>query len=365
MSLLGMESFDWHPGGEASQPFINRGWVPSNSFPINRDTGRFGFGYSMVTGNTGSGNSGHQQWYKPLSSNPSTAIVGCAFKMGGWGTVGEGPAIGFKGQGSGGGSILDVIAGGLNTLQVKIGNSTILTSPIGIFEFNAWNFLEVKLTLNGMLNSYHVRLNQKTIWNLSSWNPWGGSGSGFSNMDAFLLQSLAAYSAPPTWWDDVYFSDDAGDAPWNDFLGNTRAVGSLTSADGDHQDSTIGGTSPAPTRYQSVQDVLADENTYVYNANSAGMGKYDLYQFNPGVDSATIYGIQNTVVARQDDATQMAIQPILKSGSTQTNGPTLNLSQVYSGVQNVDQVDPSTSAAWLPDAANAAQLGYEIVTPSG
>ena len=365
MALLGMESFDWHPGGEASGPFVNRGWVPGNGFPIYRDTGRFGFGYCLVSGLQGAGNAGHQQWYKPMPSNPSEVIVGYAFKMVGWAIVGEGPAIGFKGQGSGGGSILDVIFGGLNTIQVRIGGTQVLISPIGMFEFNAWNFVEVRLKLNGTSNEFQLRLNQKTIWNMSAWNPWGGGGSGYTNMDAFIVQSLAAYSAPAMWWDDICYNDTTGASPWNTFMGNTRSVGSLTSADGDHQDSTIGGTSPAATRWQSVQDVAGDESTYVYNANSAGIGKYDLYQFNPGVDSATIYGIQNTIVARQDDATQMAIQPILKSGSTQTNGPTLNLSQAYSGVQNVDQVDPATSAAWLADAANAAQLGYEIVTPSG
>lgn len=369
MTLLGMESFDWHPGGDnASAAFINRKWVPgARPFPLRRDVGRFGFGYSMVSGNGNSGNGGYQAWYKPVPTNPSEIIVGYAFKMAEWPIVGEGPGIAFKGQGSGDGNILSVVFGGLNTAVVNVsGAGRVLTSPIGIFEFNAWNFVEVRLKLNGIHNEFQLRLNQKTIWNMSNWNPWGsGAGSGFTNMDAFIMISAAVYSAPVMWLDDIYYSDTLGVSPWNTFLGNARSVGSLTSSDGDHQDSTIGGTLPAASRWQSVHDVLADEVNYVYNANAAGVGKYDLYRFNPGVDSATIFGVQTSIVARQDDATQMAIQAILKSGSTQVNGPTENLSQAYSGAQVTSQIDPSTSLAWLADAANTAQLGYEIVTPSG
>jgi hypothetical protein len=364
MALLGIESFDWHPGGEASAAFINRGWVAGNGIPVVRDVGRFGLGYSMTNVGPGIYPSGNNQWYRPLISPPDELIVGHAFKMYSNDiSEGSGMGISFKGQGSGGGSILDIVMGNLGKAEVHVGGATVLTSALGLFEFGAWNFLEARLKLNGTLNEFQLRLNTKTIWNLSSWNPWGGAGSGYTAMDAFLIQTFYAYSAGNCWWDDIYWSDTTGPAPWNTFLGNTRSIGSYSSADGSHQDSSIGGTAPAATRYQSVQNIAADDTKYVFNANADGVGKYDLYQFNPSADSATIFGVQNTLVARQDDATQMAIQPVMESSGTQINGPTLNLSQGYSGVQQISQVDPSTSVAWLAEAANAAQLGYEIVTP--
>jgi hypothetical protein len=241
-------------------------------------------------------------------------------------------------------------------VEVCRGDYTVLgASDLGVFYYDTWFNLEVKYHINNTSGYVEVRVDGKTVLSLvdvdtqNTANAYAnaigcGKRGSSSNMSAYVDDFAA--------WDTTGGVND-------DWLGTNRVKTQFVIANGDNIDSTIGGTSPAATNWQSVLNYDLDDTKYVYIPYTA-VGDYDLYDVDPNISAPIVHAVQIRVGARQDDATQLIMRTLLKSGSTTTEGPDEHLSQTYNHYFDMFDLNPDTGFGWTQSEANAIQVGYKL-----
>jgi len=168
---------------------------------------------------------------------------------------------------------------------------TLWTSANGVFQFHQWNFLEFKGVL-GDAGSFAVRLNGLELVNESDVRTVP-AGAGFTNPGYLTWLTVNASQDI----DDFYCLNQDGDTN-NDFLGDLQVDLIKPSGAGLHSESSIVGTSPAATRWQS--NLTADSGVTAVQFDATD--EKDSYEFEDlPYDAATVYGVLVTVQARKSD----------------------------------------------------------------
>jgi hypothetical protein len=281
---------------------------------------------------------------RDIGSNLATVIVGAAFNkpsVGGLIRVNDGAT-----------EQLTIQVTAANAIEVRRGGAagTILgTSANGIFPLNAWNYVEVKATINNSTGSIVVRLNGVTVLTIT-----GVDSQNTAN--AFVNR----YSLDGTSFiDDHYLADTTGSAPNNDFLGDIRVDVIYPNAAGDETDYTpLSGSN-----FQMVDDPGTPDGDTTYNESTTATDR-DLFNLqSPATPSGIVYAVQTYIVARKTDAGAREVSTVVKSGSTVDVGPTNTLSTSYVQYDgDIHQLNPDTAAAWTMSEVQALQAGYETTT---
>ena len=73
-----------------------------------------------------------------------------------------------------------------------------------------------------------------------------------------------------------------------------------------------------------------------------------------------IKGLQQTALARKDDAGDRALSLVLKSGAEVAVAPPAVLGSSYAFTEAIHEYDPATGAPWTPAAVDAVQAGLEV-----
>ena len=94
---------------------------------------------------------------------------------------------------------------------------------------------------------------------------------------------------------------------------------------------------------------------------SATPGDRDLYAMAPlGMTPLAIKGLQQTALARKDDAGDRALSLVLKSGAEIAVVPPTVLGSSYGFIHQIHETNPATGEAWTPAAIDAVQAGLEV-----
>lgn len=227
-----------------------------------------------------------------------------------------------------------------------------------------WFYLEIKIT-PGITGSIEIRVN--TVPVLSLTNVRLGNGSPVLPATALGITHLSWQYSPiasasglpsPEWGtDDLYFLTlDGGDN--DDYLGNVRVKYMEVIGDDTPIDWSIGGTSPAPTNWQSVRNRNLNDEQYVF---SSTVGDQDFYSIDPNLNTPYVYGIEVGAAYRMDDATQRFVANAIKSGSAQAVGETYAINQTYTFYYSIYERNPDTGVAFTGAEANALKIGPKVM----
>lgn len=235
----------------------------------------------------------------------------------------------------------------------------LITSDPGSFYMGSWFYLEARVVISDTVGAVEVRINTKTVIDLTV-SDTQATALPYFDMVGIRGRNSTGSAAwyENQYFDDIYFCDTAGTVN-NGFLGNVRVKTQFTSADGDNIDFLIGGSSPAATNWQSVQNNSLDLTKLVY---SPTVGDYDLYEMDPNVNAPYVHAVQVRTGARQDDATQRLLHNQLKTpAGTLIDGPTDHyLNQTISVYRDIYEINPDTGTFYTGTEANGTQAGFKV-----
>ena len=245
-------------------------------------------------------------------------------------------------------------------IQLRRGSTlgTLITqTSAGTYQNDRWFFVEIYGSVADSGGNIQVRVNTEVVIDAVSidsqgitstdqfdsirlaWRSFSGSGSNLDYM-----------------FDDFYFCDTAGSIN-NGFLGNVRVKTQFTSGNSTPLDFTIGGTSPAATNWQSVQNRLLNNSTFVFTGT---VGNTDLYELQAILDSPVVFGVQVSGAYWQDDSTQKIARNVIKSSTTTLESGDIYINQDPTYYPTVFELNPHTSLGWTGAEVNALLAGPKL-----
>ncbi len=131
-------------------------------------------------------------------------------------------------------------------------------------------------------------------------------------------------------------------------------------AAGDETSLSISGSSPAPTNWQSVDEVVADDSvTYIY-----GTG-LDLYNLPAHIGSGTINSVKVYARFYQSSGSQRARIKIKTGGAEYDNGVDIDPPSSWTDYSKQWDLNPNTAAGWTWDEIDALQIGVLGIAGTG
>ena len=341
MSMLFADGFDVY----ANLTEMTRAgwWQDLDTFTINTSGGRFGggaFSNNAVTGN--------------YASQALTVATGRTLYICGW----------FKHGGTGGAS--DVIIRGWGTARTgngvfslrinTSGDVTLLAGATSVATASAaipsgsFAWIELKVLLGSAPNNglMELRVNEIVV---------ATSAPTINTNTAIGMISFGGSSgASPGLWDDIVILDDQGSAPNNTYPGALRIDTLAANAAG-----TVNGFSNTYTNVDDTPNATDDDSTYVAATSAATKSNYDMADLI--VDPNTKLAVQIRAKMKKSDVGSKTARTYVRSGSSETTGPTTSLSTDYAWISSGPiAVDPATTAAWTLSGIQNALGGIEVVS---
>lgn len=372
MNLL-VEGFDWFPTGKSSAARL--GYWNANGFYMtnNQDPGeanvaspgRFGFGkaiqWNYSQGSTSNFNSRMNGYAIPLGAIPQTGFIGAAvFRAGSMHTT-AGVSLSFYDAVTnafqccvifGANGVVSVYRGDLSN-----GGVLLAQSAAGSFQDDEWFHAEVKAEIDNTAGSVEVRINTVPVIQLTSADTQATSHAYFDSAWIGVLQPSGQTGTINGSLDDLFVNDTTG-AQNNTWLGNVRVKTQFMIANGATNNFTIGGSAPAATNWQSVNNINLDDTEYVYDST---VGDIDLYTPDPNLNSPLVHSLQVRMGLRQDDATQRVGRAQLRIGTTVYPGVVDQYTnQTYTFYKERFELNPATAVAFTGADVNGLQAGVKV-----
>lgn len=378
MANIVTEGFDWFPTGKTTAERqalwgANRFFNPDSaggmqSTPDVR-VGRFGYGLAFSINNTF--NPGATAWQAngfcvPVYANLAEGFIGFSFFRAKTGNTSfTHPGVGFY----------DAVTGDMQ-LYIEFGEVGVIkvwrgwptpwgeadplgTSTAGAFEEDVWFNVEVYGKINDTSGACQVRINTVIKVDIVSTDTQRTLVSSFDSVWLGAAQTGGFLSNGANIAIDDFFVNDKTGATCNDFMGNLRVKSQWMIADGSHLDFSIGGTSPAATHWQSIQNNSLTDAQYIF---SPTVGDYDLYVPDPNLNSPFVRVLQVRAAMRQDDATQRSAKMVIKIGATVYEDDVTHFTnQNYTMYFGKWELNPATGVSFTGTEVNGLQAGVKVV----
>lgn len=305
---------------------------------------------------------------KNLGVNLTTfGIVGAAFRMPNMGTSGSSAIFHFTDPVVNASAMVAIYVGSNGSIRAEspIGTTVATTAP-GLVTANAFRYMEAKVKVHSTLGRVIVRLDSSVVLDTGAGGintrPYGTTNQysriGIGGSCVYPYSGLYMTS-----FDDFYFCDDTG-AVNNDFLGDVQLQAIYPNGVGSSTQWAIGGTTPAASNWQSVNEKPPDNDvTYV---KSPTVGQLDMYTMDDITATAVgIKGLLMNVRVKKDDATSRTYSTMAKdvnaAGAT-TAVAVRSAPGTYVNQQDVSEVSPTTGVAWTVAGVNAMEAGIKVIT---
>ena len=239
-------------------------------------------------------------------------------------------------------------------LQLRSGgnNGSVLgSSGNGTFEPATWYYVEVEiLAFSVASGAAKVYINGTKKIDVSSAN----TAPSATHCNSFTLMNDSSGSQP-CWFDDFYFHNEGGSAPFNAVLGDTRVETLFPTSDSSVAFTHLSGAN----NYGMVDEVAMDgDTTYNYSSTPA---QTDLFGHGALSNTpTTIFAAAVTSAIRQESASTRAIQNEISSSGNVADGTAVVPGVTYQYQQDIFINDPNTSSAWAAAALNSAIFGYNL-----
>jgi hypothetical protein len=357
MSLLWFEGFDEFnaTSGLAGEYLTERGYLSNGVWGASSSVAetRFqsGRGWKFST---------NCRWWKIVNDNPSEGIIGFAFNTvddniapGGFLSFaysdGTGPHIHCTVK------FTDTVVTVQYNPDTSIGGlqDSVNTSPLAFYA-STWNFVEVAFKIDPDAGYIRVRINGAPILSIIGVNTWNGSAGGtypvYANTFEFGATGFASFLI-----DDVYLLDLTGTAN-NTYLGEVRVRTLTPNAVGSHTTWTPTG---AATNWEAA-DNYDPTNTTIYNSSTT-VGDYDLYNMDPLLSGATIFGLQIRGEYMHDDTGFYTVKNVMLTEGTLYAGHSMYTAPMsYVALADYYDLNPFTGVGWTQTEVNDMQIGPMI-----
>jgi hypothetical protein len=244
------------------------------------------------------------------------------------------------------------------TLYIERG-ATRLATAIHVMQPSRWNYVECKVTISNTVGVVEVRVNGKTVINLTSADTNNGGADEVTMLRMVGHNNSGGSTAElQHLMDDLYVCDGSGSVN-NDFLGPLKIEQLAPDGVGDSSQFTPS----AGSNWQNVDDTASDDGDTTYNQSSTTAHK-DLFTCGNLTNiTGTIHGVQVTSVCCITQPQPFGVKPKVKSSTTEGTGGTRGIGSPtpdYVGHQSVFEQDPNIAGAWTTTTVNAMQIGYEV-----
>ena len=154
--------------------------------------------------------------------------------------------------------------------------------------------------------------------------------------------------------DDLYISNETGSAPYNTFLGDVRVATLSPTAAG----ASTQMTPDSGANFSRVNESTYSASNYVSGATPAYRDTYTMADLPANV--ATVYAVQNNVIAKRTSTGAIAVKPAIKSGASVYYGTPSSVTTNDITYTDLRTTDPATSTAWAVSGVNNLESGLEI-----
>lgn len=369
MTNLVTDGFDWFPSGQsaatrqtlfAANDFFSFGGVDSNPFDVR--TGRFSFGKAIGFNQTGifDGNPQTNAYVVPVGGTLAEGWIGFAYFRAANSGNSAHPFVGF----------FDALN---NAVQVSVtfdrygimrvyrglpSNGTLIASSVvGAFEEDRWFHGEIRCLCANVGGEVEVRINTVPKIQLTGADTKNSANAYFDS--AIIGHYRAITAGDDINWaiDDLYINDPSG-TKLNTWAGNLRVKSQFMVGDGAENAFTIGGTAPAATRWQSVNNQSIDDTKYVYSPN---VGDKQTFVPDPNLNSPLVRVVQVRAALRQDDATQRVARHLLRIGATDYEGSVNHYTnQQFTFYKTRWDTNPATLVDFTGSEVNGLEAGLKV-----
>lgn len=230
--------------------------------------------------------------------------------------------------------------------------TTLAHSVEGVLS-DTWFEFEAKWLIDDTTGTFEIRINRVTILSFT-----GNTASPLAPLgvwNSIKLLGMPWSGTDPLIWRfcDVYLADLAGSGDdVRDFLG----VFPIDYIVPDGVGATTGWTPSAGANWQCVDEVPPNGDTDYVSATA--VATRDTYAFQNIPVGTTVLGTQQLILARKEDAGGASLQPVVRQGSTDYDGPEQGIpsEDYYYLIQPYD-VNPATGAKFTDTEINNGQFG--------
>jgi len=243
---------------------------------------------------------------------------------------------------------LAIDTAGQITMRRGSGTGTILCTSSISLSVAVWYFVEAKIFISDTVGTVEIRVNGETVATFSG-------DTKMTTLATANIIRLQGVSLGPIRIDDFYVCDGTGSAN-NSFLGDCRVDTLFPTGAGHTGFTPIGGVN----NWENVASALPLDET---NYNSATLSEtLDTFACaDLSTLSSTIFGVQENISARKDDAGVREAASVARVGGTDYPGATHSLADSYLIYRQIWETNPNTAAAWTESEVNASQFGYKVV----
>lgn len=225
------------------------------------------------------------------------------------------------------------------------------TTVAPVMVANAWQHIEVKVTVSATVGTIEIRREGVAVLELTGLNTGTASAeqcSICSRNNGSTLQTPSTYYVK-----DWVIWDGAGSIN-NDFLGSVIVYPLLTASD-----ISLNWTpSTGATGFDLIDEAPPVDGDYIEAPDPAPapavMSLTDL-----PADVTSVKGLITVVRAAKTDGGDGNLQTSLISNAVTGNGTDRAITTAFSYYRDVFELDPDTSAAWLPSAVDAADIQFD------
>jgi hypothetical protein len=227
---------------------------------------------------------------------------------------------------------------------VQVGGSSAFTPP-GVIHANTWAHLGLDITFSTTSGNAQMWVNSVSRLNLTG-VPTSANSNPVS-MFSIFRGGGSPDDNPISYFDDIYVNDTSG-STCNSFQGDLQGLAFLPSGVGQFTQWSIGGSAPAATNWQSVDDVAPDGDTTFVSAGSTGLK--DTYGVgNLPSNVMEIVSVSTALYAKTDSAGSGAgakIAAVIGNGTTTSTGTDFSLNTGYAYGLQYYGTNPLTATAW-------------------
>lgn len=240
-------------------------------------------------------------------------------------------------------------------------NGVALTGGVGTFVYTANTYVQLamKYTINDTTGAFELRINGSPTADIgiSSVDTRNGANALISQYDYGWVDGLGGTRT--IYIDDIIVQDALGASPENTWLGDIEAYYLFPNGAGSSSQGTIGGTSPAATRWQSLNEVVADNAVTTVDFTTVTDKLLMAYDDIP-VTTGVIYAVIPILRALKTSAGARAMRALAYLSATQLNGSDQYLSTSWVSWQpDVWHRDPLGNV-WTGANVNAAEFGVQL-----
>lgn len=181
-----------------------------------------------------------------------------------------------------------------------------------------------------------------------------------ANGAAMLSVHSGHILAASHYFDDLYLNDPSG-LDNTGFDGDVVCIYVPPTAPGRLTQQSIGGSAPAATNWQSVNQTVPDDDVTYVSAATAGLK--DTYKVGPLDPNVVAIVCVTTILDLKTDTSGLGagatVRPLIGNGATESPGTSVSANTSYANKYQSFGRNPLTSATWtLSDWANI-EIGHE------